>query len=225
MSSRKNWERSLRKDFIAQKANELFARTSYDATTVEDIARHAEFGKGTIYQYFTSKLEILGYLLEKSTAELSRELESIVQSYPHPAGEKIIAALEKVIQAYYSYMERDAHLLNALKNQPGTPEKTRIIRTVHQQHAAILRLWLPLVEKGVKEGRLVKAEPMDLALAIINVVRGFSLRRFFSPANGNTGETSKALSEENPPGNEKEKDLAMLRHIIFHGILENKAES
>lgn len=219
MPSRKNWERSLRKDFIARKAGELFARSSYDATTVEDIARHAEFGKGTIYQYFSSKLEILSYLLEKSLIELQKELEIIAQNYPQPTGEEIITALENVIEAYYSYLERHAHLLNALKNQPGTPEKSKIIRAVHQQHDSIFRLWLPLVEQGIKEGKLVNADPMDLALAIINVVRGFGLRRFFAPTNGNAESNSETATEK--PSSENEKALAMLRHIIFYGILED----
>jgi AcrR family transcriptional regulator len=64
--------RSKRKDATAERrraildaARTVFARQGYAATVVEDIAKHAEIGKGTLYLYFPSKEQIyLAALLE-----------------------------------------------------------------------------------------------------------------------------------------------------------------
>src|SRR3569623_1598128 len=58
-------ERSKRKDASAERrraildaARTVFARQGYTATVVEDIAKHVEIGKGTLYLYFPSKEQI-----------------------------------------------------------------------------------------------------------------------------------------------------------------------
>lgn len=47
-----------KKELIMVAAGEVFGERGFHATTVEAIAQQAGVGKGTIYQYFTSKVEI-----------------------------------------------------------------------------------------------------------------------------------------------------------------------
>src|SRR5437762_3797206 len=56
---------ALRRAAILNAARTVFARQGYADTVVEDIARQAEIGKGTLYLYFPSKEQIyLAALLE-----------------------------------------------------------------------------------------------------------------------------------------------------------------
>ncbi|CAM5580445.1 TetR family transcriptional regulator [Streptomyces spiroverticillatus] len=48
----------------------LFADTSYDALSMDDIARHAGVAKGLIYYYFTNKRGYYLAIVEESVAEL-----------------------------------------------------------------------------------------------------------------------------------------------------------
>ncbi|MYV44643.1 TetR family transcriptional regulator [Streptomyces sp. SID2888] len=48
----------------------LFADTSYDALSMDDIARHAHVAKGLIYYYFTSKRGYYLAIVEDSVADL-----------------------------------------------------------------------------------------------------------------------------------------------------------
>lgn len=53
--SRKEREKQARKEEIFRAACHLFAERGYRNTTLDEIAQAAEFGKGTIYNYFPSK--------------------------------------------------------------------------------------------------------------------------------------------------------------------------
>jgi AcrR family transcriptional regulator len=64
-------ERSLvrRAELIAT-GRKLFADTSYDALSMDDIAKHAGVAKGLIYYYFTSKRGYYLAIVEDSVADL-----------------------------------------------------------------------------------------------------------------------------------------------------------
>jgi AcrR family transcriptional regulator len=56
-------EETSEKLFVA--AMELFSRKGFAQTTVEDITKAADVGKGTFFNYFPSKEHVLGYLVGK----------------------------------------------------------------------------------------------------------------------------------------------------------------
>lgn len=58
LQTRKEREKQLRKTEILEAAKKLFSQKGFLLTTLDEIAVAAEFGKGTIYNYFTSKDEI-----------------------------------------------------------------------------------------------------------------------------------------------------------------------
>ena len=67
--SRKEREKTQRKEAILDAAMRVFARKGYQATSMGEIAKEAEFSKGTLYLYFDSKF---GLFAELSNRVLSR---------------------------------------------------------------------------------------------------------------------------------------------------------
>ncbi|MFE9397587.1 TetR/AcrR family transcriptional regulator [Streptomyces flavidovirens] len=64
-------ERSqVRRAELIATGRKLFADTSYDALSMDDIARHAGVAKGLIYYYFKSKRGYYLAIVEESVAEL-----------------------------------------------------------------------------------------------------------------------------------------------------------
>ncbi len=76
----------------------LFADTSYDALSVDDIARHAGVAKGLLYYYFTSKRGYYLAIVEDSVAEL---LARAVGDTDLPAAERA----RRTIDGYLHYAE------------------------------------------------------------------------------------------------------------------------
>jgi AcrR family transcriptional regulator len=57
--ARRERKKSALREHIISAAIDLFARQGSDATTIEQIAAAADIGKGTVYNYFQSKEEII----------------------------------------------------------------------------------------------------------------------------------------------------------------------
>ncbi len=64
---------------ILEAAEELFGRSAYEATTVQQIAAAAGIATGSFYRYFRSKRELLIELLRHLNGELRREMREAIE--------------------------------------------------------------------------------------------------------------------------------------------------
>lgn len=68
-----------RKNILAA-ANKLFFEKGIRQTTMDDIAKKADYSKSTIYVYFKSKEEIYNYIILDSMTQLKNKIEESIQS-------------------------------------------------------------------------------------------------------------------------------------------------
>ena len=73
------------RDKILDATERLLSRYGYAKMTVEDIAREAGIGKGTIYLHFPSKKEVVLSRLDRMVERLIAELRAIAASRKSPA--------------------------------------------------------------------------------------------------------------------------------------------
>jgi AcrR family transcriptional regulator len=64
-----------RREYILEKAAEVFARKGYRLASVSDIVESAGIGRGTFYLYFQSKKDIFGELIEVFFSGFEAQLE------------------------------------------------------------------------------------------------------------------------------------------------------
>ena len=62
--------REEKKSLIMDSALEHFAREGFHATTITHIAQHAGISKGLLYNYFSSKEDLLAAIIQKSISEV-----------------------------------------------------------------------------------------------------------------------------------------------------------
>jgi AcrR family transcriptional regulator len=62
--------REEKRNLIMDVALEHFAKAGFHATTINHIARHAGISKGLMYNYFSSKEELLSELIKRSVNEI-----------------------------------------------------------------------------------------------------------------------------------------------------------
>lgn len=82
---------------ILAAAERLFAEKGTEKTTMDDIAREAEYSKATLYVYFQSKEEIVNAILLSGILLLQKRIEGAVQS------------CSDWFQAYYAVCEAVIH--------------------------------------------------------------------------------------------------------------------
>jgi AcrR family transcriptional regulator len=75
--ARRERKKSALRATIISAGIDLFARNGIEATTIEQIASAADIGKGTLYNYFQSKEEIIVAFL----AEIERQVQEKLQQF------------------------------------------------------------------------------------------------------------------------------------------------
>lgn len=83
---------------LKKAALDVFSKKSVDATTVEDITEKADLGKGTLYQHFTDKEEIVVTLVEEAVDHLIERIRSY-----DSAPESLEGMLEHLLNAHYGF--------------------------------------------------------------------------------------------------------------------------
>lgn len=75
--SRKEREKLFRKQEILSAAIKVFAKKGFEHSTMDEIAELAEFGKGTIYNYFENKRDIYLAIIENAFMDYLRSVDEI----------------------------------------------------------------------------------------------------------------------------------------------------
>lgn len=94
--SQKRAKRTRRK--LKKAALDVFSEKSIDATTVEEITEKADVGKGTLYQHFEDKEEIVIILVEEAVEHLIEH----IRSYDSPP-QTLEDMLEHLMDAHYRF--------------------------------------------------------------------------------------------------------------------------
>jgi len=150
------------RDDILDAAEGLLGRFGYSKTTVEEIAREAGIGKGTIYLHFESKKEVALATIDRLVARVVDRLEEIA-SGPRPAvdrlREMLVARVVLRLEGVRHYAGRIDELLRAIR-----PELLAR-RTQHfEREARVLRA---VLEEGAARGELRGDDDAATAAAMI----------------------------------------------------------
>jgi len=114
---RKEMVASMMKDGIYQAAVEILMEHGPDALTMDRIAETAGVAKGSLYNYFRNKREMIAFIHDKAVepAQLAvREMRS--KSVPAP--EK----LETILRMWFEHFARNRGIFDFLINDPRTTE-------------------------------------------------------------------------------------------------------
>jgi AcrR family transcriptional regulator len=83
---------------LKKAALDVFSEKSVDAATVEEITEKADVGKGTLYQHFNDKEEIVVTLVDEAVEHLIER----IRSYESPP-ETLEDMLEHLLNAHYEF--------------------------------------------------------------------------------------------------------------------------
>lgn len=151
-----------RKKQIVEAAGKSFSLFGYKATSMEQIAKLANVGKGTIYTFFRNKEELLHYIMEDLINEMREAAEETFE-----AG---LSFHEKVHCAIYKMLEyRLKHQL-AIKlfeeSKFGTPE---VIGALQFFEDAIINYIANIIEQAIKDGDIRPCNPRITSFVILKV--------------------------------------------------------
>lgn len=80
MTERRNKKRESRKQLFIDVAQDLFLERGYEGTTIEQIARVAEFSKRTVYLYFETKHDLFSAVVLRGLLSLQDRFEVVADA-------------------------------------------------------------------------------------------------------------------------------------------------
>jgi len=201
--TRKEREHAFKKDLIAEAAFQLFRNGSFETVTVQDIASAAECGKGTIYQFFVNKDEILYYILAANLDRLNHSIEQ--QCGPDV---DFITALANYLSLQYRSHNDYGSLLMSLyrRHIEASADIDSYYGELLLKRERKIQLVVDLIKRGIREGKIIEVDHYKLALILNNIIRGFCL--------GNL--------EMEPADIDETADLELIKGILVRGILTVK---
>jgi len=177
-------------------ARKLFSRYGLRKTTVDEIAREARVGKGTIYNYFKSKEEVFQAVVEEEAQIFKNEIKKAVASQTTP---------EKKIRAY---VITRMHIINQLANfyssfKDEYLEYYSFIEKIREKYTDYEVFTIKEILKEGVNKKVFSIKDLDLAaFAVVIAMKG--LEYYWA-------------TETDPL--EAEKKIDILLKIFFNGIL------
>lgn len=116
---RKNPPDISREDLILDAADRLLARYGYKKMTIDDLAKEAEIGKGTVYLHFQSKADVVLSHIDRIVHRLIAELSTIAQSETTPGAklrEMLLLRVMYRFDAVQHYTESISEVLRDVRS-------------------------------------------------------------------------------------------------------------
>ena len=156
----------VRKNEILDAARKFFFQKGYDQTTIQDIIDELSIAKGTFYYYFTSKIDLLDQLVDRTTSEISASIKPILNMDMNA-----IEKFNKVFQVAtaISLQNIDVFLvpLGVMYKDENTIIRVKMYRRMVEKSTPLLS---SIIEQGIKEGVFNNPYHSDAAELLMQIV-------------------------------------------------------
>jgi len=167
--SRKQLEEEFRRKLVLDVAEELFAERGFDGTTVADIAEAAELAKGSIYQLFQSKEEIILAIIRRKVDQISSRLNEIFERSVSPA-EKIKDIIRTKLEAVWENRKFASIFFHELRGFHWCIE-TPLMAIYRDSISFFLRKFEEIIEEAQRLGEIRSDIP---ARVLVSMIGGLS---------------------------------------------------
>ncbi|GAB5522125.1 MAG: TetR/AcrR family transcriptional regulator [Rhodothermales bacterium] len=175
--TRRERERLARREAMLEAAAQVFAEHGFDNATLDEIALRAEFGKGTLYNYFSSKEELLLAVIERLYAQFYTTIEEgfAIERVSTEPFERI---LRDFLLTCFTYFTDHRHLFLLLMR-----EAQRLFFSGNPEHASffvnhrnrVMTLMCEALQHGIDCGAIRNMDTHAMALMILASIKHFQM--------------------------------------------------
>lgn len=152
-----------RKKWILEAASKSFALFGYKATTMDQVAKIAGVGKGTIYTFFANKEELFDAIMDEVIQEMKGIADLAVRE-EYTFSEKLQRALDEILR-FRSNHELLIKLSHEIKEM-GTPMAQEGMKKLE---TAILHFLEKQAKIAIERGDIRPCDPQIAAFVMVNL--------------------------------------------------------
>lgn len=177
--SRKKKEYLTRRADILSAAEKVFAAKGFFGSTMDEIAKRAEFGTGSLYKYFRGKKDLYFSLIDEKVGEVTRLLRAELGKDLSP-----IEKIESMLYLQLSFIQRDRDFFKIYVSDRTRFEwtiKDELGKGVHKKFVAYLSALEEVMRDGIERGQFKEMDPRDMAHGFVGIVNSFVFEWIMSP--------------------------------------------
>ena len=189
--AKKLLDKTMKED-ICKATLQLVCDKGVDGWTMNDLAGRLDIAKGTLYNYYTNKEDLLGSALEQHFLEMENKIDAVFDSGMTP--DETIRGVAFVMFEHFHANRKIHDLLfpnHAVKYfKKRKCKRARMIVRISEQ-----------VKKGIEEGIFRKVDPVAVAEIILGTIREFHIS------------TIEKQTKRSP-----KEQLELISNIVINGI-------
>ena len=179
MNSATTSTRGEKRPLILRAATEVFAEQGFAAVTVAEIANRAGIGKGTVYEYFTSKDELLFAVFEWMNEKIFERIAERLDEGGTTL-ERVQRLLDLGAEITREQVEMQAVVLDFWAASRGTRSEERYNQACRTTFRAYRRLIADVVRQGQANRELRPGIDADaVATMVVAAMDGLGVQIFF----------------------------------------------
>lgn len=212
--TRKERERLTRRNEIIDAARHVFSLRGFADATLEEIAERAEFGKGTLYNYFQNKEELFEAVIDTSYERLLEIAQEETQNESLDLQTAYLQTARKLV----SLLFREAGVFLLIMRELHKPATQSTLLTKFPRFVAIMEA--PL-KRAVERGTIRACKTEQVAAVYVSSIMSafrYQLLRLRACDSDIRAAELPQVSEEDI-ANETEEIIDVLRLTFFEGIL------
>jgi AcrR family transcriptional regulator len=194
----------------------VFAEKSFAGATLDEVAERAEFGKGTLYNYFPrGKEEILFALIDDAYDGMVALVESYFAEVPADTPARVVfhGLIERMLA---HFLERHATFRLLVKEAQRLMFDDEAARAAHlyRVRERVIDTLAPPIEAAMAAGTLRRLDAHAVAHLLIGNIHGYLMAVTCAPEGAAA-----------PVGASPQEGADFITDILFDGLLTDRARS
>ncbi len=164
---------------ILSAAEKVFAAKGFYGSSMDEIARKAEFGTGSLYKYFKGKKDLYFSLIDEKVEEITRLARTELRK-----DKSSIDKLESMLHLQLTFIQRNRDFFKIYISERNRFEwtiKDDLGKGVHEKFMGYIHDLEEVMHQGIERGQFKAMDPRDMAHAFVGIVNSFMFEWIMSP--------------------------------------------
>lgn len=171
-----------RKKDILLAATTVFSQNGYAGTRIADVAKAAGIGKGTIYEYFSSKEALFFATFEQLMMDMGQQMANIAANTTGSASKRLVETADAVMRAWIPSLDLYGLVLEFWSATTASPDRRRFKTAFQTGYSEARKIVSTLIQEGIRENNFrSEIDPEALASAIIGSWDALLLQAWLDP--------------------------------------------
>lgn len=172
-------DRGDKRPRLVRAASEVFAEKGYASTRVADIAERAGIGKGTVYEYFSSKEALLFAVFESINEDVTARMNAVLDD-DEPAEAQLHKLLRLGAEVVAEQVDLQPVVLDFWAASRGGGSETSYRESVLASYGLYRALVADFFRRGQRRGEFrADLDIESLATLVVATVDGLGIQLYF----------------------------------------------